>query len=176
MIPFDESYCLDSFRRLLAVDSTTGYYEDIQRLLCGMLEELGYPYRCLRKGGVIAELGGEGAPLAVAAHLDDIGLMVRRVNADGTLNVCPVGGLYPFYCMAENVRVHTRDGRVYTGTVCRSPNSVHVTEEELRQTPADFRSNVCVVLDEPVKSAADTRALGGGDRGCDRPGAPLPAE
>jgi putative aminopeptidase FrvX len=60
----------------------------------------------------------------------------------------------------ENVRVHTREGKVYTGTVCRTPNSIHVTEEELRQTPPDFRSNVCVVLDENVKSAADVRALG----------------
>ena len=157
---FDSEYCLEMFQRLLAVDSTTGQYEQIQKLVCQLLEELQVPYRALHKGGVVAELGGEGHPLCVSVHLDDIGLMVRRVNADGTLNVCPVGGLYPFYCMAENVRVHTRDGRVYTGTVCRTPNSVHVTEEELRQTPADFRSNVCVVLDEPVKSAADTRALG----------------
>ena len=160
MKSFDKTYCLDAFRRLLAADSTTGYYEEVQALLCAMLDELGVPYSTLRKGGVIAELGGEGEALAVTAHLDDIGLMVRHINADGTLNVCPMGGLYPFYCMAENVRVHTRDGRVFTGTVCRTPNSVHVTEEELRDTPADFRKNVCVVLDEDVKSADDVRALG----------------
>ena len=160
MKAFDEAYCLDTFRRLLAVDSTTGQYEEIQRLLCAMLDELGVPYTLLRKGGVIAELGGEGEALAVTSHVDDIGLMVRHVNADGTLNVCPVGGLYPFYCVTENVRVHTRGGKVLTGTVCRTPNSIHVTEEELRSTPADFRKNVCVVLDEDVKSAAETRALG----------------
>ncbi|MBR5094906.1 MAG: M42 family metallopeptidase [Oscillospiraceae bacterium] len=160
MIPFDERYCLESFERLLAVDSTTGQYEESQRLLCRMLDELQVPYRTIRKGGVVAELGGEGRALCLTAHLDDIGLMVRHVNADGTLNVCPVGGLYPFYCVMENVRVHTRDGKVYTGCVCRTPNSVHVTEEELRDTAPDFRRNVCVVLDEDVHSAADVRALG----------------
>ena len=160
MIAFDEQYCLESFRKLLAVDSTTGQYEECQALLCSMLDELGVPCKAIRKGGVIAELGGEGQALCITAHLDDIGLMVRHVNADGTLNVCPVGGLYPFYCMMENVRVHTRDGWVFTGSVCRTPNSIHVTEEELRQTAPDFRSNVCVVLDENVRSAADTRALG----------------
>ena len=160
MKAFDEAYCLESFRRLLAVDSTTGQYEEIQTLVCAMLDELGVPYSLAHKGGVIAEVGGKGDALAITAHLDDIGLMVRHVNADGTLNVCPVGGLYPFYCMAENVRVHTREGKVFTGTVCRTPNSIHVTEEELRDTPADFRKNVCVVLDEDVHSAADTRALG----------------
>ena len=157
---FDEAYCLKTFERLLAADSTTGQYEAVQQVCCDILDELGIPYALTHKGGVIADLGGEGNTLCVTAHLDDIGLMVRHVNADGTLNVCPVGGLYPFYCVTENVRVHTRDGKVYTGSVCRTPNSIHVTEEELRQTPGDFRKNVCVVLDEDVKSAADTRALG----------------
>ena len=40
----------------------------------------------------LPDLGGEGNPLVITAHLDDIGLMVRRINTDGTLNVCPVGG------------------------------------------------------------------------------------
>lgn len=160
MLIFDEKLCLDIFEQLLSVDSTTGFYEESQKQLCSMLDELGFPYKTVRKGGVIADLGGEGNALCVTAHLDDIGLMVRHLNADGSLNVCPVGGLYPFYCMMENVRVHTRDGRVYTGSVCRTPNSIHVTEEELRVTPPDFRSNVCVVLDENVKSAEEVRALG----------------
>jgi putative aminopeptidase FrvX len=132
----------------------------VQQVVTDLLDEWGVPYDLVHKGGVIARLGEGGDPVAVTAHLDDIGLMVRHVNADGTLNVCPVGGLYPFYCMAENVRVHTREGKVYTGTVCRTPNSIHVTEEELRQVAPDFRTNVCVVLDENVKSAADTHALG----------------
>ena len=136
MIPFDENYCLKTFERLLTADSTTGQYAEVQALLCTMLDELGYSYHVTHKGGVIADLGGEGNALCVTAHLDDIGLMVRHVNADGTLNVCPVGGLYPFYCVTENVRVYTRTGRVLTGTVCRTPNSVHVTEEELRTDSA----------------------------------------
>ena len=160
MLHFDEAYCIDTFKRLLEADSTTGQYEQIQRLTADMLDELGVPHTATHKGGVIGDLGSEGDALVVTAHLDDIGLMVRRINADGTLNVCPVGGLYPFYCVTENVRVHTRDGKVFTGCVCRTPNSIHVTEEELRNVMPDFRTNVCVVLDEDVKSAADTRALG----------------
>ena len=157
---FDQSYCLDIFRRLIAVDSTTGQYETIQQTVTEILDELEYPYHVTHKGGVIADLGGEGNALAVTAHLDDIGLMVRSVNADGTLKVCEVGGLYPFYCITENVRIYTRGGKIYTGTVCRMPNSIHVTEDELRKVLPDFRENVCVVLDEDVHSAEDVAALG----------------
>jgi len=160
MLSFDGKKCLDLFGEMIAIDSTTSQFRAIQDWLCRKLDRMGVRYAVTRKGGVIAELGGEGRPLCVTAHLDDIGLMVRRINPDGTLNVCPVGGLYPFYCVTENVRVYNRDGKVFTGTVCRVPNSVHVTEEELRAAMPDFRTNVAVVLDEDVKTAADTRALG----------------
>lgn len=160
MLSFDEKYCIDTFKRLIDIDSTTGQYEELQKLICEMMDEMGISYTVTHKGGVIADLGGDGNALCVTAHLDDIGLMVRHINSDGTLKVCAVGGLYPFYCVTENVRIYTRSGKVYTGCVCRTPNSIHVTEEELRNTLPDYRKNVCVVLDEDVKTADDVRALG----------------
>ena len=157
---FDEKYVLDVFEKLVGIDSTTGKCDEIEHAVCKMLDDLGVKYEVTHKGGVIADLGGEGNPLVVTAHLDDIGLMVRHINDDGTLKVCAVGGLYPFYSVTENVRVYTRDGKVLTGTVCRTPNSIHVTEDELRKTLADFEKNVCIVLDEDVHSAEDARKLG----------------
>ena len=59
MLAFDEKYCLDCFEKLVAVDSTTGQYEAIQKLLCAMLDELGCAYQLTHKGGVISDLGGE---------------------------------------------------------------------------------------------------------------------
>lgn len=157
---FEEKFVIDTFKRLLEVDSSTGYYEEIQELICRIIRELGYDFEVTHKGGVIADLGGKGDPLVVAGHLDTVGLMVRHVNEDGTLNVCPIGRIFPFYCVTENVRVHTRDGRVFTGTICRIPNSVHVTEDELTAVLPDFSKNVCVVLDEDVKDDDDVRKLG----------------
>lgn len=157
---FNQKYCISKFEELLKIDSTTGQFREIQDFIVREVEEMGYKATVTHKGGVIVDLGGEGNDLVVSAHLDDIGLMVRKINPNGTLNVCMVGGLYPFYCLLENVRVTTREGKVYTGTVCRSPNSIHVTEEELRSTPSDYRTNICIVLDEDVKTAEDTRKLG----------------
>ncbi len=157
---FNEERFLETFRQLLAIDSTTGQYQAVEAWTAEEIRRIGFEPVRTHKGGVLADLGGEGDALAVTAHLDVIGLMVRHINADGTLNVCPVGGLYPFYCVTENVRITTGEGRVFTGTVCRTPNSVHVTEDELKGEAGDFRKNVCVVLDKPVKSAEDTRKLG----------------
>ena len=160
MLAMDETYFLEQFQNLLNIDSTTGQFRQIQDYLLEEIGRLGFPVTACRKGGVIADLGGEGNDLVITAHVDDIGLMVRHINPDGTLNVCPVGGLLPVYSVTENVRVHTRDGKIYTGCVCRAPASIHVTEEELRSDLGDWRKNICVVLDEAVSTATETRALG----------------
>lgn len=160
MKKFDEKYVLEQFENLLAIDSTTGQFRDVQNYIVKIAKKMGFKYFETHKGGVIVDLGGKGNDLVLTAHLDDIGLMVRRINTDGTLNVCPVGGLYPFYCVTENVKVYTRDNKVYSGTICRTPASIHVTEGELRDEQGDFRKNVCVVLDEDVKNDDDVRKLG----------------
>ncbi len=156
---FDEKFVIDTFRTLLSADSTTGMHQMIQDKAAEEIEQLGFTPVMTHKGGVMADLGGEGDPLVIAAHLDVIGLMVRKINRDGTLKVCRIGGLYPANCTGENVRIYTGDGRVYTGTICRSPNSIHVTENEIRTTAGDFDTNICVVLDEPVRASEDTRNL-----------------
>lgn len=150
----------EELERELAIDSVTGQYHELQDYLLKEIETLGFKTATLRKGGIIVEAGGEGHPLLVTAHGDTIGLMVRHINDDGTVKVCKVGGLYAYHTERENVRVHTRDGRIYTGTVQRKNASVHVTEDELNKEVADFDKNSFVVLDEDVHSAADVRALG----------------
>ena len=42
MLKFDEKYCVETFKRLLEVDSTTGQYEKIQKLICQILDEEGF--------------------------------------------------------------------------------------------------------------------------------------
>ena len=116
---FEESSVRGFFENLLAIDSTTGQYQEIEAFVAREARRMGYDPLLTHKGGVIVDLGGQGDPLAVTAHLDDIGLMVRKINADGTLNVCPVGGLYPFYCLMDNVRVYAGNGSEVGRASCR---------------------------------------------------------
>ena len=151
---------LTDLRDLLAVDSTTGFSGPLDALLMDKCRALGFsPWR-LHKGGVRVDLGGEGRPLFITAHGDDIGLLVRRILPDGTLEVYNVGGNPPFMTIHENVRVYTRKGRVLTGTVRRRSSCIHIIPLADRNEPLDYAKNVCVTLDEDVRSKAETEALG----------------
>lgn len=159
-IKFDDNKVIDYLKHLLSIDSTTGKCFEIEEDVYQIVTKMGYYAYKTHKGGLIVEVGGEGNPLVVTGHLDDIGLMVRNVNNNGSLKVCTIGGLYANYCLQENVRVYTRDNHIYHGTICRYPNSVHVTEDEIRKNVSDFNTNVCIVLDEDVKSKEDVLKLG----------------
>jgi putative aminopeptidase FrvX len=156
----NEERFLKELEAELAIDSVTGQYHQLQDYLDKEIKALGFKTWTLNKGGLMVEVGGEGNPLLITAHGDTIGLMVRHINSDGTIKVFKVGGLYAFHTERENVRIHTRSGKVITGCVQRKNASVHVIEDELRKEVADFDTNSFVVLDEDVKSAEDVRALG----------------
>ena len=158
MFEMNQSYFMGQFEELLAIDSTTGDFRPIQNYVKEQIEEMGYQSYETHKGGILADLGGTGNSLVITAHLDDIGLMVRFVNPDGTLRVAKVGGLSPEDALGENVRVKTRDNRVYTGTVQKKYASVHVTEDDVAVKPLDYATNVVVVLDEDVHTAEETKA------------------
>ena len=160
MRKMDEGSFLREFQDLLKIDSTTGQFRKIHNYIVKKIKNLGYECVETRKGGALALLGGEGEPLVITAHLDDIGLMVRHIKKDGTLMVCPVGGLHAESVLGENIRLHTREGKVITGAVQRDRASVHVTPDKYFEIAPNYEENVVVVLDEDVKTDKETAALG----------------
>ena len=145
---------------LLAIDSPTGFTSRAADWVQAAFEELGYPARKTAKGGVLIDLGGadEQNGLLLEAHTDTLGAMVCQIKGNGRLQVTKLGGLRPENTETENVRVYTRSGAVYEGTLQLCNASVHVNDS-YADTKRDF-SSVEVVLDEDVRNETDTRALG----------------
>ena len=98
------SCMLERLKELLAIDSTTADYAEIQAYLAKEVEELGLKPEYFNKGGFSCCAGGSGSPIVVSAHGDDIGLMVHRVLEDGTLQCARIGGLLPYG--AEQANMH----------------------------------------------------------------------
>ena len=146
---------------LLAIDSPTGYTKAAAEWVRAEFSALGYPAEITVKGGVLIDLGGEDSPeggLLLAAHADTLGGMVAEIKGNGRLRLTNLGGMKADNGETENVRVHTRSGRVIEGTLQLCNASVHVNGE-YSSSPRNFNTTE-VVLDEDVNSAADTRALG----------------
>ncbi|MBE6653803.1 MAG: M42 family metallopeptidase [Ruminococcaceae bacterium] len=153
-------YAIEKACALLAIDSPTGYTAEAAAWVRNAFEELGFSAELTRKGGVLVDLGGldEEDGLLLEAHTDTLGGMVAEIKGDGRLRLTNLGGMRAENGECENVRVHTRGGRVIEGTLQLCNASVHVNGS-YGSTNRTFDSTE-VVLDEDVSSAADTRGLG----------------
>ena len=145
---------------LLAIDSPTGYTNGAAAWVKNAFEALGFKAFITTKGGVIADLGGkdENDGLLLAAHADTLGAMVHTIKGNGRLKLTSLGGMNPNNAETENVRVYTREGKVYEGTCQLANASIHVNGS-YNSTQRSW-DTVEIVLDEDVSSAADTRKLG----------------
>ena len=146
--------------QLLSIDSPTGYTDYAALWLKSSFEMLGFPASITNKGGVLADLGGkdENDSLVLAAHADTVGAMVHEIKGNGRLRLTSLGGMNANNAEAENVRIYTRGGKVLEGTFQLCNASVHVNGDY--NTAKRSYDTMEVVLDEDVKSAADTRNLG----------------
>lgn len=153
-------YILEETKKILEIDSPSGYTKNVAEYVMEEYHKLGYKADMMVKGGVLVDLGGEDESNAVMldTHIDTLGGMVSEIKADGNLRIVPIGGLNANNTEAENVRVVTRDGKIYTGVFQLDNASVHVNKEYSEKK----RSFACmeVLLDEMVSTKDDTRKLG----------------
>ena len=153
-------YAVEQACKLLAIDSPSGYTHNASAYVIAELERLGFQPTLTRKGGVLVCLNPhlpEEGGILLEAHTDTLGGMVTQI-AGNRLKLTALGGMNPNNGEAENVRVYTRDGKVYTGVFQLHNASVHVNGDY--SSAKRGYDTMEVVLDEEVSSAEDVKALG----------------
>ena len=156
----DHAYLIDTFFRFVKTPSPVGYPVLMNPVLKEEAEKLGLTVTLDNRSNAYITVKGEDTSktVLVNAHLDTVGMMVTAVNADGSLSFRSIGA--PNLCSAEseNVTVHTRDGRTYSGLLLCKSHSIHIFDDARTRERND--DSMMVVLDERVASKADTLALG----------------
>ena len=154
------NYAVEQTCALLAIDSPSGFTRRAAEYTMQEFQKLGFAPELTRKGGVLVclnpELPEDGA-LLLEAHLDTLGGMVTQICGN-RLKLTNLGGMNPNNGEAENVRIYTRDGKVYTGTFQMHNASVHVNSDY--SSAKRSYDAMEVVIDEEVSSEDEVRALG----------------
>lgn len=104
---------LDLLKTLTAIPGISGHEDTVARVVADHLRPLVDDVHIDSMANVIARIGtGEGARVAVCAHLDSIGFLVKRRvgGADGALGVVSIGGINLKAAAGALVDVHTAGG------------------------------------------------------------------
>jgi endoglucanase len=105
-----------------------GYEDRVREVVRRELEGTTDRVRTDAMGNVVATVEGErDYSVAVAAHMDEIGFMVRHVTDEGFLQLDALGGWDPRVLRAQRVTVHAEGGDL-TGVIGSTPP--HIGDDE----------------------------------------------
>ena len=122
------TFDFDLLARLADAPGPTGYEDPVREVVRDELPPVD-TVRTDAMGNVVATVEGEHPDyeVLVAAHMDEIGLIVSGVDDDGFLSVEPLGGWNPDALRGHLVTVHA-DGGDYDGVV--GITAAHTAAEE----------------------------------------------
>jgi putative aminopeptidase FrvX len=146
-----------TLRKLIAIDSPTGYTENACRYIFNLLKSYGYAPQYTNKGAVKCALGKD-PKVAIAAHVDTLGAIVSKINDDGTLGFSLLGGLSLTGAEGEYVKIVTHEEKIYTGTILLNNPSTHANRE--KESINRSIKTMHIRVDEEVYNKEDTEALG----------------
>lgn len=106
-------------------------------------------------GNLIAEKGGEGKKLMLIAHMDSIGLAVRRITDEGFLKVAKLGGIYPSAIVNQRFMVHPSEGEKVPGVAGHKP--VHVQSDEEKQELPELEE---IFIDIGAENRSEAEEMG----------------
>jgi putative aminopeptidase FrvX len=95
---FRDHPALELFSKLL-LPSPSGWEQQVASAIADHLDDLGYSHETDPAGNVLVRIGGkrsDSPPICLAAHMDEIGVVVSKVESDGRLRVARSGGLRPW--------------------------------------------------------------------------------
>src|SRR5699024_5600718 len=97
---------------LTQTDGIASREDAVRELVASKMQPLVDELRTDALGNLIGHKKGtqSGPRVAIAAHMDEIGFIVRYIDDSGFVRLQPVGGFDPRVLVAQRVRVHGRDG------------------------------------------------------------------
>lgn len=158
----DTDYLIDFLVKLLNTPSPTGFTEDAIAFVEKELSQFGQlELSRTRKGALVAKWVGKNdhAPVALTAHVDTLGAMVKDIKPNGRLQLTRIGGLVLNGVETEGCWVHTAKGEKIRGSYMLNMSAAHVYAAKVSETKRD-EDAMEVRLDARVSNPKETRELG----------------
>jgi len=154
-----EGMCLslnETLEKLSNACGVTGNETPVRELLTKLMEPYVDEIHVDRLENVIAIKKGKSdkPKIMLAAHMDEVGLMVKTITKEGFLQFSKIGGIDDRILPAQKVTVHTKNG-VYPGIIGSKPPHVQKVEERNKVLAFDD-----LFIDIGAESREDAEKLG----------------
>ncbi|MFQ6137208.1 MAG: M42 family metallopeptidase [Candidatus Hydrothermarchaeales archaeon] len=107
-----------------------------------------------RLGNLIARKEGNDEKVMLAAHMDEIGLMVKHIDEKGFVRFTTLGGFFDQTILNQRVLIHTGKKRIH-GVIGSKPP--HLMEEKERKKVVEYKD---MFIDVGAKDEKATKKMG----------------
>jgi putative aminopeptidase FrvX len=122
--------------KLANAHGISGYEGDIREIIQKQIKPYVDEVRTDSFGNLITIKKGKSPSVMLAAHTDEIGLMVKYIDDDGFIRFAKVGGWFDQTLLNQRVLLHTGKGTV-AGVIGSKP--VHVMQEDEKKKPIEAK-------------------------------------
>ena len=121
---------------LMRIPGLSGHEERVAEAILGHLGRLGLAARTDRLGNVIATIEGDraGPAVMVFTHMDQLGFVVRKIEADGLIRLERLGGVPERALAAQAVLISGARGDL-PGVIANKSHHATTPEEKYRVVP-----------------------------------------
>ena len=130
---------MELMKELSLAPGVSSCEEEVAKIITRELKDVADDIETDSMGNLIATKKGEKkAPkVMLAAHMDEIGLMVRYIDDNGYLKFSTIGGINDQMLMNQTVTVHSSVGENVIGVIGSKPPHVTTPEERKKVVKAD---------------------------------------
>jgi putative aminopeptidase FrvX len=91
-------------QKIISTPGPSGYEKQVREVIRAEVEAYADEIRVDPLGNLIIRKGSGDKKFMLAAHMDEIGVIVTHVDEDGFVRFTNIGGVYPRYCLSGRVR------------------------------------------------------------------------
>ncbi len=113
----------------------SGYEDEIRDVVRAELEDWADEIKTDSMGNLICTKNGGDPEIMVAAHMDEIGFVVKYIDDKGFIRIAPIGGWFPQIALAQRVVLYGKK-KVYGVIGCKPP---HLMKDEERKKSVEIK-------------------------------------
>ena len=103
----------DFLLKLMETFGPTGHEEDVRKIVMDEIRPYVDEVMIDKFGNLIAHKTGNPPRIMLAAHLDEIGLMIKKIDENGKIYCSGVGGITPITLLGERVNIISRKSKIH---------------------------------------------------------------
>ncbi|MGZ2257259.1 M42 family metallopeptidase [Roseobacter sp. A03A-229] len=140
---------------LMQIPGLSGHEDRVRRAITARLDAMGHATQTDVLGNLWTTIPGEGPAVMLFTHMDQLGFVVRKIEADGLLRLERLGGVPERALAAQEVLICLGEGRDLPGVIANK--SHHATSPDEKYTVVPYAD---LFVDAGFASKAAAEAAG----------------